>query len=424
MTLKRRDFVKLSGGLGAISLAGIAGCTSGETDASKTKTDGKFSHLMPMMDDVEPITVDERLGRIEKAQRIMVENGLDGIYLESGSSLFYYLGVRWGRSERMLAAIIPRKGEVSYICPAFEEERFRELIIIGNEVRVWDEHESPYTVVAGIFKDRNITTKVGIEERTRFFFYDGIRKEAPGIEYVSADPVTKGCRVYKSANEIALMQKAMDITIEAFKATLEQLEEGMSQAEFRNNCSQAFRALGVSGGCSVQYGIYTALPHGSSTPQKVKEGDVVLMDGGCVVDGYRSDISRTVVLGNATDRQREVWDIEMEAQRIAFEAAQLGVPCEEVDIAARDYLTSEGFGPGYKYLLHRTGHGIGLDGHEWVNFVKGNKLPLAPGMCFSDEPMIAIKGEFGIRLEDCLYMTDKGPKFFTQTSTAIDQPFG
>jgi len=424
MTIKRRDFVKLSGGLGAISLAGIAGCTTAETDASKTKTEGKFGHLMPMTDDIEPITVDERRGRIEKAQRLMVENGLDGIYLESGSSLFYYLGVRWGRSERMLAAVIPREGDATYICPAFEEERFRELITIGNEVRVWDEHESPYAVVAGIFKDQSITTKVGIEERTRFFFFDGIRKEAPGIEYVSADPVTKGCRVYKSATEIALMQRAMDITIEAFKATLEHLEEGMSQADFRSNCSQAFRALGVSGGCSVQYGIYTALPHGSSTPQKVKEGDVVLMDGGCGVDGYRSDISRTVVLGNATDRQREVWDIEMEAQRIAFEAAQLGVPCEEVDIAARDYLTSKGFGPDYKYLLHRTGHGIGLDGHEWVNFVKGNKLPLAPGMCFSNEPMIAIKGEFGIRLEDCLYMTDQGAKFFTQTSTAIDQPFG
>jgi len=423
MSLNRRDFVKFSGGIGAASLAGLVGCANSEKNTS-TNGGSKFSHLRSMVDDIKPITKEERFARIEKARRLMKDKGLDGIYLEAGSSMFYYLGLRWGNSERMMAVVLPQKGDLVYICPAFEEERLRELITIGTEVRVWDEHESPYKVVAGIFKDRNIHRTVGIEERVRFFLYDGIRKAATRLRYTSADPVTKGCRVYKSDAEIALMQRANSITIEAYRATLEHLVDGMSQGEFRKNCSDAFKALGVSGGCSVQYGKYSALPHGSSTPQRVKEGDIVMMDGGCGVDGYRSDITRTVVLGKASDRQREVWDIEMEAQQKAFDAAKLGAPCEEVDKAARDYLTSKGFGPGYKYLLHRTGHGIGLDGHEWVNFVKGNKEPLTPGMCFSNEPGIAIKGEFGVRLEDCLYMTEQGPKYFTKTSTAIDKPFG
>jgi len=424
MMLNRRKFIKNSGGMGLALIAGVTGCSGKNGEKTDYADPAKFSHLKPMLDEITPIGIDERLARIEKARKLMYENGMQGIYLESGTSMFYYLGVKWGNSERMLAAVIPREGEIVFICPAFEQERLNELITLGNEVRVWQEHESPYKVVAGIFNDRKITDTVGMEERVRFFLYDGIRRELPGLTYVSADPVTKGCRVYKSPAELALMQRAMNITVEAFKATLVHLREGMSQEEFKWDCTAAHKALGVRGGTDIQFGKYTALPHGSRTPQLLKEGDVVLMDGGCGVEGYRSDISRTVVFGKPSDRQRQVWEIEREAQQKAFEAAQLGVPCENVDKAARDYLTSKGFGPGYKYLLHRTGHGIGLDVHEWENFVKGNKTPLAPGMCFSDEPMIAIKEEFGIRLEDCLYMTGDGPKFFTQTSTAIDKPFG
>jgi Xaa-Pro dipeptidase len=424
MGLNRRKFVKISGGMGLVAIAGAAGCLKTDTSKLDYADPDKFSHIKPMLDGIVPISKEERLQRLQKAQKLMYDTGMDAIYLEGGTSMFYYLGVRWGNSERMLAAVIPKKGEISYICPAFEEEKLRELITIGDEVRVWDEHDSPYKVVAGIFKDRQINNTVGMEERVRFFLYDGIRKEAPRLNFISANPVTKGCRVYKSANEIALMQRAMDITSEAFKATLQHLREGMSQEEFKWHCTAAHKALGVKGGTGIQFGKYTALPHGSKTPQILEEGNVVLMDGGCGVEGYRSDISRTIVFGKASDRQREVWEIEREAQQKAFEAAQLGVACEEVDKAARDFLTSKGFGPGYKYLLHRTGHGIGLDVHEWENFVKGNKTPLAPGMCFSNEPMIAIKGEFGIRLEDCLYMTKVGPKFFSKTSTAIDKPFG
>ena len=423
MKQKRRDFLKnAAGGAGVLALAGTTACAS---TASDSQTSDPYADLSDMTGDVKPITVEERRQRIAKAQRLMGENGMDAIYLEAGSSLFYFTGIRWGNSERMMAAVIPREGDVVYICPAFEEDRLRELIRFGTEVRVWEEHESPYKVVAGIFSDHGIRTgKVGMEERVRFFLFDGIRKEASRISFVSADPVTRGCRVFKTPSEIALMQKAMDITIESYKKTFSMIEEGMTQGEVRSICSQAHSRLGASGGASVQFGKYTALPHGSIEPQRVKEGDIVMIDGGCGVDGYRSDITRTSVLGKPTQRQIDVWEIEKEAQLVAFRAAQLGEPCENVDKAARDYLTSKGFGPDYKYLLHRTGHGIGLDGHEWVNFVKGNKMPLQVGMCFSDEPMIAIKGEFGIRLEDCLYMSEDGPKFFTKTSIAIDQPFG
>jgi Xaa-Pro dipeptidase len=264
-----------------------------------------------------------------------------------------------------------------------------------------------------------------LEESTRFFLFDGIRQLMPALEYVSADPVTIGCRAYKTASEIALMQRAMDITVAAYKASIAMLHEGMTPEEFTMNSYAAHRALGVQGGISAQFGEATAYPHGTKEPQFLKEGDVVLMDGGCKVHGYGSDISRTIVFGQPTQRQREIWDLEHEAQAAAFRAAQLGAPCEAVDAAARKVITDAGFGPGYRVpgLPHRTGHGIGMDGHEWHHIVQGNKTPLAPGMCFTDEPMIAIYGEFGVRLEDCVYMTEEGARFFTQPSPSIEQPF-
>jgi Xaa-Pro dipeptidase len=383
-------------------------------------------NLRRMTDNVVPITLEERRGRIEKAQRLMRERRIDAIYIEPGSSMFYFTGVRWGTSERMFAVVIPARGEIAWVCPKFEEERARELIKIGTDIRTWEEDESPYKRVAEIFKDRGIRTgTIGIEERVRFFLYDGIRLVTPQLKFVDATPVTAGCRMFKSPAELALMQIANDITIVAYKATRDSMREGMMQGEFTGNCSAAFRALGSSGGIFVSFGKYTAFPHGSSTPQRLKEGDVVLMDGGCSVDGYQSDITRTFVFGKATDRQREIWDLERKAQNAAFAAAKVGAPCEAVDAAARKVITDAGFGPDYKVpgLPHRTGHGIGLDGHEWTNFVRGNKTPLQPGMCFSDEPTVVIYGEFGIRLEDCLYITPDGPKFFTRQSESIDEPF-
>jgi len=383
--------------------------------------------LKRMTEGVAPITLEERRGRIEKARRLMREKRIDAIYLEPGTSMSYFTGMRWGTSERMFALVIPVRGEVAWICPKFEEERARELIKIGDDIRTWEEDESPYQRVAEIFRDRGLRTgRIGMEERVRFFLFDGIRKAAPAFQYVSADPITAGCRMYKSPTELALMQRANDITIVAYKATHDNMREGMTQDEFSGNCSAAFRALGVGGGVFCSFGKYTAFPHGSSTPQQLKEGDVVLMDGGCSVEGYQSDITRTFVFGKPTARQRDIWNLERRSQDAGFAAAKVGAPCEAVDAAARKVIVDAGFGPDYKVpgLPHRTGHGIGMDGHEWTNFVRGNKTPIQPGMCFSDEPTVVIYGEFGIRLEDCLYITEDGPKFFTKQSPSIEEPFG
>jgi Xaa-Pro dipeptidase len=408
------------------ALAGAAAVHPRLEAAPQTGPDA-IKRLKPMTDGIVPIRDEERWDRIRKAQRLMSENGIGAIFLEPGTSTFYYSAFRTWISERMIALVIPAKGDLAWICPKFEEDRMREIIRFGTDIRTWEEDESPYKLVAGIFRDRGVgTAKVGIEERVRFFLYDGLRKETGGIEYVSADPITAGCRMFKSPAEIALMQRANDITLAAYKATVESLKEGMTPADIGALCRDAHRALGASGGASANIGEASAYPHGSSKPQRLKEGDIVMMDGGCSIEGYQSDITRTVVLGQPTQRQRDIWDLVRRAQDAAFAAAQLGVPCEEVDKAARKVIVDAGFGPGYKVpgLPHRTGHGIGLDGHEWTNFVLGNTTPLQVGMCFSDEPTVAIPGEFGVRHEDCLYMTAEGPKFFTKPPKSIEDPFG
>ena len=426
----RRNFLRLSAGIAGATLLGselIHAEPYEETSQQRPETPEAIRQLKPMTAGVVPITLEERKGRIENARRLMREKRIDAIYLEPGSSMSYFTGMQWGTSERMFAVVIPARGDIAWVCPKFEEERARELIKIGEDVRTWEEDESPYKRVAEIFRDRGLRTgRIGMEERVRFFLFDGIRKAAPAFQYVSADPITAGCRMYKSPSELALMQRANDITIVAYRATHASMREGMTQGEFAGNCSAAFRALGVGGGVFCSFGKFTAFPHGSSTPQRLKEGDVVLMDGGCSVEGYESDITRTFVFGKPTARQRDIWNLERRSQDAGFAAAQVGAPCEAVDAAARKVIVDAGFGPDYKVpgLPHRTGHGIGLDGHEWTNFVRGNKTPIQPGMCFSDEPTIVIYGEFGIRLEDCLYITESGPKFFTKQSPSIDEPFG
>jgi Xaa-Pro dipeptidase len=431
MCTDRRDFLRASAGLAGAALVGnrfaFADTESVVDVQQRQQVPDLIQRLRKMTAGIVPISDDERKGRIAKAQRLMAEQKIDAIYLEPGSSMFYFTGMRWGTSERMFAVVIPQRGELAWVCPKFEEERARELIKFGNDIRTWEEDESPYRRVAQIFRDRGIRSgRIGIEERVRFFLFDGIRQAAPRLEFVSATPITAGCRMFKSAAEIALMQKANDLTIVAYRATWATMRDGMPQDEFTNNCATAFRNLGVQGGVFCSFGKYTAFPHGSSTPQTLEEGDVVLMDGGCSVEGYQSDITRTFVFGKPTQRQRDIWDLERKSQDAGFAAAKIGAPCEAVDAAARKVITDAGFGPDYKVpgLPHRTGHGIGLDGHEWTNFVRGNKTPIQPGMCFSDEPTIVIYGEFGIRLEDCLYITEKGAKFFTNQSPSIDKPFG
>jgi Xaa-Pro dipeptidase len=409
------------------SKVSFAGTDEADVIPQKQDTPELIQKLRRMTAGVVPITDGERRARIARAQRLMAQHKIDAIYLEPGSSMFYFTGMRWSTSERMFALVIPQRGELAWVCPKFEEERARELIRFGKDVRTWEEDESPYRRVAQILRDRGIRTgRIGMEERVRFFLFDGIRQEAPRLEFVSATQITAGCRMLKSPAEIALMQKANDLTIVAYRATWATMRDGMPQEEFAANCATAFRNLGVQGGVFCSFGKYTAFPHGSIKPQTLSEGDVVLMDGGCSVEGYQSDITRTFIFGQPTQRQRDIWNLERKSQDAGFAAAKVGAPCEAVDAAARKVISDAGFGPDYKTpgLPHRTGHGIGLDGHEWTNFVRGNKTLIQPGMCFSDEPTIVIYGEFGIRLEDCLYITEKGPKFFTNQSPSIDKPFG
>lgn len=383
--------------------------------------------LTPMTSGIAPISLDERRARIEKAQRLMARHRLGAILLESGSSMSYFTGMKWGLSERPFVAVIPARGEIAFVCPGFEEARARELLVVPGDVRVWQEDESPYRLIANLLRDRGVRTgRIGVEERLRFFVMDGIRKVAPAFQFASADPVTAGCRMFKSPAEIALMQHANDITLLGLKAALASLREGMTQHDLTGLMDAAATRLGGSdAGSLAGFGVASAFPHGSVQPQQLREGDIVLLDAGCSVEGYVADITRTTVFGKPSARQTEIWNLERRAQDAAFAAAKLGATCGSVDAAARKVLTDAGFGPGYQVpgLPHRTGHGIGLDGHEWTNFVKGNTTTLQPGMCFSDEPTIVMYGEFGVRLEDCLHMTENGPRFFTPQSPAIDRPF-
>ena len=383
--------------------------------------------LSSMTGDVVPISREEYQARIDKARRLMAAHNLGALLIEPGASLTYFTGVQWWRSERLTAAVIPREGEAAIVTPHFEEPSVRESLKIEADVRVWNEHEDPLATVAGILRDRRVTTPVGIEETVRFFAVDGLRRAMPGVGIRPGAPVVRGCRMIKSAHEIALMQKATDITIAAYRHTWPRIERGMTPGQIGAIMNGATRALGGSPEFAlVLLGEASAYPHGSGKPQMVRDGEVVLMDCGCAVEGYQSDISRTFVFGEATPRQREVWTQMHEGQRIAFEAARVGVPAGTVDDAVRAYYAKLGYGPDYKLpgLSHRTGHGIGLDGHEPVNLVRGETTPLAPGMCFSNEPGIYIPGQFGIRLEDCFHMTEAGPVYFSEPPPSLDRPLG
>jgi len=430
MSHNRRKFLSLTAlSAGAMTLPSSVFGNSVNNNELAYDLPKSIRDLMPAKEGIIPITIEERKQRIQKAQAMMDREKIDAIFLEGTTSCYYFTGMRWGQSERTFGVVIPAKGAIAYVCPKFEEDRARELLlpVFGDEVRCWEEHESPYAVIVGIVKDRGVKhRKIGMEERVRFFIADGVKKVATGFEIVDATPITAGCRMIKTKAELALMQKASDITILAYQAAFSTIRDGMSQTEFSSNISAAFRKLGYSGGASVQIGKYSALPHGSITPQTIREGDVVMVDGGTSCEGYASDITRTFVVGKATQRQTDVWNLEKRAQDAAFAAIKIGVACEQVDAAARAVIENNGFSNNYKLpgLPHRTGHGIGLEGHEWTNFVKGNKTPIAVGMCFSDEPTISIPGEFGIRLEDCLYIAEDGPHFFSKQSISIDQPFG
>lgn len=384
--------------------------------------------LTSMKSQATPISVDERRKRLERAKALMRENKIDALMLTGGTSMDYFTGIRWGLSERLLAAIIPVNGSAFLVTPKFEEERAMEQAHKGPlgsdaDVYAWEEHESPYALIAQGLKKRSLSSAtIGAEETVRFQFSDGAA-HIPQVKVVSGTPVTAGCRMVKDAHEIALMRLASQVTLKAYEAAWKSLKEGMTQDDFANLVALAHKQLGFAGDAGVQVGKYSALPHGSATPQVVREGSILLIDGGCKVEGYSSDISRTFVLGKPTQRMKDVFEIEHKAQTTAVKTARPGLPCEAVDAAARKVIVDAGFGPDYKYFSHRVGHGMGMDGHEWPYLVRGNTLPLKPGMVFSDEPGIYIPGEFGIRLEDDMLITENGAELFTPQSPSLEHPF-
>lgn len=423
----RRRFLKTGSVVATASAVLPALAQTGE---DKKSLPPEIAALKSLRSEAKPITIEERSTRQENARRLMRENNLSAIVLTQGTSLNYFTGIRWWGGERLFAMVLPAKGAAFYVSPAFEEGRAREQIALSPEgkdpdVRVWQEDESPYSRVAQGLADRGISTgTVGFEETMKFVFTDNIRKAAASASFASATPVTAGCRMIKSAHEIDLMRLAAKVTLAAYEATYRSLRAGMTQKDVESLLEAAHSQLGFEGGADVQVGEYSAFPHGSVTPQEIKEGTIVLIDGGCTAEGYASDITRTFVLGKASDKMKQVFRIVQNAQSAALAAARPGVEAGSVDAAARKVITDAGYGPDYKYFTHRLGHGMGMDGHEWPYLVRGNATKLQSQMTFSDEPGIYIRGEFGIRLEDDMHILENGAELFTPQSPSLEDPFG
>ena len=414
----KRSFLK-----GAVGTAAVSALAPSVFSSASAQPANGFANLAA---DAVPITVEERRARVARAQELMKENGLSAMLIEPGSSMLYFSGIRWGRSERLTAVVIPAEGEIAVVTPYFEEPSVRERMSFGDDVRTWHEHESPFVRVAEILKDRGVAGGVvGFEPTVRYFVVEGLKGQ--GIEVGDGWPVTYGCRMIKTTHELQLMHKANEITLRAYGEVWNKLEAGMTPADINALMRSAQTGFGGRGVWTMALlAEASAYPHGTNTPQSLKEGDIVLMDCGCNVEGYQSDISRTFVFGEASQRQHEVWNTVREGQNVAMAAAQIGKPTGSVDDAVRKYYESQGWGPGYQTpgLSHRTGHGIGMDGHEPVNFVRGEATLLAPGMCFSNEPGLYDFDAFGVRIEDCIYMTEAGPKWFTEPPESLEKPLG
>jgi Xaa-Pro dipeptidase len=426
----RRRFL----GAGGITVGGViashALAIAGPAGIDESSLPQPLAQLKSRKSEVKPISRDERRERQERARKLMSENGLDAIVLMEGTSLRYFTGIRWWGGERTFALVLPAKGAAFFVCPGFEEGRAREQITNSPEgenpdVRIWQENESPYQRIAEGLSERGIANgKLGMEETVRFVFVDGISKAAPQATIASATPVTAGCRMVKSAHEVALMRLASQVSLAAYEAAYHATKDGMTQPELEELVRRAHEQLGFAGGAEVQVGEFSAFPHGSVTPQVVREGAVVLMDGGCTVEDYQSDISRTFVLGKPSDKMKQVFDIVHRAQSAALAAARPEAECGSIDTAARKVVTDAGYGPDYKFFTHRLGHGMGMDGHEWPYLVRGNTTKLQANMTTSDEPGIYIRGEFGVRLEDDLHVTESGAELFTPQSPSLEDPFG
>jgi Xaa-Pro dipeptidase len=427
--ISRRRFLQTGSLAAGVSVARPTLVHAAEADKSLPPA---IAALRTLRGEAKPITIEERAGRQEKARRLMLmrENNLSAILLTPGTSLAYFTGIRWEGGERLFAMVLPAKGEAFYVSPAFEEGRAREQIAQSPDggkpdLRVWQEDESPYARVAQGLSDRGLATgTVGVEETGKFVFSDNLKKAAASATFTSATPVTSGCRMIKSRHEIDLMRLASKVTLAAYEATYRSMKVGMTQRDVEDLLQAAHRKLGFDGGADVQVGEFSAFPHGSVKPQVIREGTIVLIDGGCSVEGYASDITRTFVLGRASEKMKQVFEIVHRAQSAALAAAKPGVEAGSVDAAARTVITDAGYGPDYKFFTHRLGHGMGMDGHEWPYLVRGNSTKLQPEMTFSDEPGIYIRAEFGIRLEDDMHITESGAELFTPQSPSLENPFG
>jgi Xaa-Pro aminopeptidase len=429
--ISRRRFLEVgsvTAGAAIASQSLVAATAAEATDDSSLPL--SIAQLKSRKSEATPITTEERRERQERARKLMSENGLDAIVLMAGTSLQYFAGIRWWGGERMFALVLPAKGNASYVCPAFEEGRAHEQIANSPDgakadVRTWQEDESPYERIAQGLKERGIATgKIGIEETIKFVFVDGIAKASPQSGITSATPVTAGCRMIKSAHEIALMRLASQVTLSVYEAVYHSLREGMTQSDVSALVDKAYERTGFPGDASVMVDEFTAFPHGSAAPQVLREGSIIMLDDGCVVDGYQSDITRTFTLGKASEKMKQVFDIVHRAQSAALATARPGAECGSVDAAARKVITDAGYGPDYKYFTHRLGHGLGMDGHEWPYLVRGNPAKLEANVTTSNEPGIYIRGEFGIRLEDDMHITENGAELFTPQSPSLEDPFG
>lgn len=390
-----------------------------------------LNQLTNMTVGVEPIAKAEYQLRINRACQLMRQQGLAALYLNAGTNLLYFTGTHWYASERLVGAILTAEGELHYLAPVFEIGTLAGFQEVPGPVHGWEEHESPYQLFMQLLDELGIApdASIGLDEATAFFIVDGLQQLAGSRKLVNGSAVTALCRRQKSAAELSIMQRAMDMTLVVHQAVAQILYEGITTREVEAFIDEAHRRVGAPAGsyfCIVLFGPDSAFPHGVKTPKPLAQGDMVLIDTGCRLHDYVSDITRSYVFGTPTPRQTAIWQLEKQAQAAAFAAAQLGQPCGSVDDAARRVLTAAGLGPDYQLpgLPHRTGHGIGLDIHEWPYLVRGNATPLQVGMCFSNEPMICIPGEFGVRLEDHFYMTEQGPRWFTEPAYAIDDPFG
>jgi Xaa-Pro dipeptidase len=421
MSIHRRNFLKVGGiSIGLFGfIPALYSCKPNELPVQS---------LENMTREVEPLTLEDYEQRLGKAKELMIENQIDGLLITGGTNMSYFLDASWWRSERFFGAIINTKGDPIWICPAFEVERAKEIVKFGKDIRAWEEHESPSSLVAGIMKDLGASNgKLAIGPTTRNFIVEGIREATAGtkLQLIDGSIITDGCRGIKTEKELAFMDLANRITKMAYQDAFKKLEEGMSPAQLRNHIRQAHSEMGTSGSGGPMFGPISAFPHGSREVRNLENGDIILVDGGCSIEGYRSDVTRTIVFGKPSDKQKKVFDLVLKAQTAAHEAIRPGVTCETIDFVARKVVEDGGFGPEYSYFAHRLGHGIGMDGHEYPYLVHGNKLQLQPGMTFSNEPGTYIYGEFGVRIEDCFVVTEDGAKFLGgMTTKSIEEPFG